>query len=150
MPRTPQIAQEVDNALQKALDIEPTHGNAVQLLQNGSETFPAMLKAITEAQHSITFENYRFWSDATGWKFAHAMAERAQAGVNVHIVYDGYGSSSASDNFWDYLTKAGADVRTFRRPPVIDPSSATKRRASLLGLPQRDVVLVRPGAYASA
>src|SRR5687767_9844611 len=37
-------------------------GNKFQTLINGDEIFPSMLAAIASAEHTITFENYVYWS----------------------------------------------------------------------------------------
>ena len=63
-------------------------GNRVQELLNGEQIFPAMLAAIRSAQRSITFETYIYWSGDIGREFAEALAERARAGVKVHVLLD--------------------------------------------------------------
>lgn len=72
----------------------PLEGNAVQLLHNGDQTFPAMLAAIRAAKASINFEAFLFHSDAVGALFRDALCERARAGVRVRVLLDGVGSSS--------------------------------------------------------
>src|SRR5688572_29334871 len=56
-------------------------GNEVVNLENGREIFPAMLAAVRGARQSITFETYIYWSGDIGREFAHALSERARAGV---------------------------------------------------------------------
>ena len=68
-------------------------GNKVTALLNGDQIFPAMLKAIHSAQKTINFETYIYWSEAVGNDFADALAERAKAGVAVHLLVDAVGSS---------------------------------------------------------
>jgi cardiolipin synthase A/B len=41
-------------------------GNAVRVLHNGDEAYPAMLAAIEEARHSIAMMSYIFAEDAAG------------------------------------------------------------------------------------
>lgn len=52
-----------------------------------------MLTAIRDAKKTITFESYIYWSDAIGKAFAEALAERARAGVKVHVLLDWVGSN---------------------------------------------------------
>src|SRR5262245_55156400 len=59
----------------------PIEGNKVELLNNGDEYFPAMLRAIRSARHSINFAAYIFESDDVGRQFRDAFCERAQKGV---------------------------------------------------------------------
>src|SRR5690242_15964868 len=58
-------------------------GNELGLLQNGDEIFPAMLKAILGAQHTIEFATYVYWHSRIATEFANALCERARAGVEV-------------------------------------------------------------------
>ena len=68
-------------------------GNRFEALLNGDQIFPSMLSAIRSAQRSITFETYIYWSGAIGKAFADALAERARAGVKVHVLLDWVGST---------------------------------------------------------
>jgi cardiolipin synthase len=88
-------------------------GNALLILENGIGTYAAMLHDIGAAISSINFENYIFESDATGWEFANALAERALAGVSVNLLYDAIGSANASADMWAFLAGAGVNVRAF-------------------------------------
>ena len=58
-------------------------GNHAVALVNGDEIFPAMLKAIREAQRTIDFETYIYWSGATGKAFADALSERARRRARI-------------------------------------------------------------------
>ena len=84
----------------------PIGGNKIELLANGDEYFPAMLKAIRAAQQTINFAAYIFHSDEVGHQFRDAFCERARAGVEVRILLDGIGSSWSLDN---------SDVRLMRQ-----------------------------------
>jgi cardiolipin synthase len=63
-------------------------GNRFRVLRNGDEIFPAMLSAIRGARRTIAFESYIYWSGEIGQDFAVALAERARAGVKVHVLLD--------------------------------------------------------------
>ncbi|PYJ02524.1 MAG: hypothetical protein DME25_15815 [Verrucomicrobia bacterium] len=58
---------------------------------NGDQIFPAMLAAVRGAQKSICLETYIYWSGEVGREFADALAERAKAGVKVHVIIDWVG-----------------------------------------------------------
>lgn len=73
-------------------------GNAIEVLQNGDEFFPAMLGAIRSARKSINFEAYIVYSDEIGRAFCDALAERARAGVEVRVLLDGVGSGWSLNN----------------------------------------------------
>jgi cardiolipin synthase len=73
-------------------------GNTLTLLHNGDAFYPEMLRAIREAQVSITIEAYIYWEGEIGRQFAAALAERSRAGITVHILLDAIGSSSIGDD----------------------------------------------------
>ena len=91
-------------------------GNLAQELLNGDQIFPAMLTAIRGAQRSITFETYIYWSGDIGREFAAALAERAQAGVKVHVLLDWVGSAKIDESFLLEMRKAGVVIRKFHEP----------------------------------
>jgi cardiolipin synthase len=88
-------------------------GNAAVHLENGDEIFPAMLAAIRGAQQSITFESYIYWSGDVGHEFAEALAARASAGVNVHVLVDWVGSQKMDERLLDLMRGAGVQVERY-------------------------------------
>jgi cardiolipin synthase len=91
-------------------------GNKVEVLLNGDQIFPAMLKAIREAKKTITFETYIYWSESIGKEFADALAERARAGVKVHLMLDYIGSLKMDDASMASLKKAGVQLHRYHKP----------------------------------
>ena len=91
-------------------------GNGFEALLNGDQIFPSMLSAIRSAQRSITFETYIYWSGAIGKAFADALAERARAGVKVHVLLDWVGSNKMKEEYLDELKQAGVEVRRYHEP----------------------------------
>jgi cardiolipin synthase A/B len=89
-------------------------GNHVTDLQNGVEIFPAMLQAIAEAQQTITFETYIYWSGEIGQQFADALAERARAGVEVHVTIDWAGSIKMDESLLSQMRDAGVRLERYR------------------------------------
>ena len=88
-------------------------GNRYRVLRNGDEIFPAMLRAIRGAQKTITFESYIYWSGDIGNEFAKALAERARAGVKVHVLLDWVGSQKVDQSVLDRMTSAGVQVQRY-------------------------------------
>ena len=88
-------------------------GNRVTALHNGDQIFPAMLKAIRAATNTITFETYIYWSGNIGKDFSDALAERARAGVKVHVLLDWAGSGKIDGKFLDTLKEAGVEVERY-------------------------------------
>jgi cardiolipin synthase len=85
-------------------------GNKFELLNNGDAFFPSMLKAIQEAERSITIEAYIYWAGEIGMTFAKALAERASRGVKVKIMLDALGSASIGSEILKVLERGGCHV----------------------------------------
>lgn len=88
-------------------------GNTVDSLVNGDEIFPAMLDGIASAQRTITFETYLFLPGEVAATFAKALAERARAGVKVHVIIDYVGGGAVETPDIAMMKQAGADVRWY-------------------------------------
>jgi len=105
----PQFSRELGTLLGPAI----IDGNRVQNFENGVEIFPAMLAAISEAKQTITFETYIYWSGEVGAAFARAFAERARAGVKVHVLIDWAGSQKMEDKLIEEMIAAGVQVQLY-------------------------------------
>jgi cardiolipin synthase len=90
-----------------------TSGNRIEALYNGDQIFPAMLRAIHGAQKSVSFETFIYWSGDIGRQFADAFAERARAGVKVHVLLDWVGSNKIDDALIEEMAAAGVQVRYY-------------------------------------
>jgi cardiolipin synthase len=91
-------------------------GNRFETLRNGDEIFPSMLAAIRGAKKTISFETYIYWSGDIGREFADALAERARAGVKVHVLIDWVGSSKMDKQFLATMEAAGVEVNKYNEP----------------------------------
>lgn len=115
IPRLYSIAdKQFERSLGVLLGPQIVGGNRFQALLNGDRIFPAMLDAIHKARNTITFETYIYWSDAIGKQFADALAERARAGVKVHVLVDWVGSSKMEPQLLEEMKKAGVEIRHYR------------------------------------
>lgn len=91
-------------------------GNQVEVLLNGDQIFPSMLKAIRDARHTITFETYIYWSETIGKEFSDALIERARAGVKVHVMLDFIGSIKMEAAQMEAMKAAGIQLERFHKP----------------------------------
>ena len=89
-------------------------GNSIRSLINGDEIFPAMMQAVRSAERSITFETYIYWSGDIGRAFSDVLAERAAAGVRVHVLLDWVGSAKLDANALQKMKNAGVQVEKYR------------------------------------
>lgn len=90
-------------------------GNRVQILRNGA-TLDTMVEAIYQAKHTIDLSSYIFWPSDAADRFSEALIDRAQAGVDVNMVLDGYGSAKLDHGRISRLRRGGVDVVYFRPP----------------------------------
>ncbi len=111
-------------------------GNACRLLRDGVETYPEMLEAIRGAQRYIRLETYMFISDAVGELFGQALAEAAERGVHVKVLYDAVGSWTSSRGFFESLRQRGVDIRPFK------PFSLARGLRHLLRRDHRKILVV--------
>ncbi len=91
-------------------------GNRVRILRNGCRTFPSMLEAIDSAQATIDLSSYIYWPGGITDEFTKALCQKARAGVEVNLVFDGYGSAKLDRETVHALQHAGATVAFFRPP----------------------------------
>jgi cardiolipin synthase len=121
MTEGPQARQPVQRAIDRAAAARPIPGNRVTLLQDGPLAYGAMLSVIAGARRYIHFENYIIRDDATGWRFAEALAGRAREGVAVRVLYDWFGCVATGRKYWRFLRQAGCEVRAFNSPSPFRP-----------------------------
>jgi cardiolipin synthase len=123
----------LDRAFARIADSDLRLGNAVGLLRDAAENYPAWLDAIRSARKVIHFENFIIADDATGRSFADALIERARAGVTVRVLYDWLGSSwRARPRFWTRLREAGVEVRVFNPPRLSAPFWVRRNHRKLI------------------
>jgi cardiolipin synthase len=89
---------------------EAIPGNAITILNNGDEFYPAMLDAIRSATDSITIEAYIYWAGDIGEEFAQALADRGRDGVAVKILLDAVGCSTIGENILKTLADGQCHV----------------------------------------
>lgn len=91
----------------------PSSGNRVELLIDGPRAYPAMEAAIEGAQVSINALFYIWHDDVTGRRLRDMLAAKAEAGVQVRVLVDAFGSDHFRADFMDPLLLAGAKVARF-------------------------------------
>jgi cardiolipin synthase len=101
---------------------EAEPGNKIELLLDGMEAYDAMFAAIAAAKHHVHMETYIIENDGTGNRFADALIAASKRGVDVRVVYDGYGSTDDED-FWKRCREAGIQLHGFNPP---DPTRNLK------------------------
>jgi cardiolipin synthase len=117
---TPQGGDDARHDLRRTLECLVgaafTEGNAITVLRNGDQIFPAMLEAIREARHSVDLMTFVYWKGWPAQEFADALCERANAGLRVRVLIDALGGRSIEDGLIDAMDRSGVDVHWFRKP----------------------------------
>lgn len=90
-----------------------TEFNKIDLLIDGTNTFPSMIQAINEAKSFINMEFYRFESDILGTSFCDALMQKAREGVKVRIIYDDVGSWSLNNDVISKMKQSGIEIFPF-------------------------------------
>ena len=90
-----------------------TDQNKVSLIRGGKTYFDCLLELIANAKESIHLQAYIFSEDNTGKQIADALKEAVRRNVDVHLLVDGYASSSLSRHFVEELKAAGVQFRFF-------------------------------------
>lgn len=66
--------------------------NKLRVFTYGRDLYASMLAAIESAQESIYFETYIWKDDAVGQQFKDALIRKAESGVDVYCIFDGFGN----------------------------------------------------------
>ncbi|GHH36551.1 phospholipase D-like domain-containing protein [Streptomyces candidus] len=119
--------QRIRRRLERLIGIAATEGNHLTALRNGDEIFPAMLRAVAEAEYTIDMMTFVYWKGDIARDFAFALAERARAGVRVRLLLDGFGSRLIDKELLAEMDAAGVTVAWFRKPLRLSPLKQNHR-----------------------
>jgi cardiolipin synthase len=104
---------ELDVALASNLNAPVVRGNHLELLTNGDEIFPPMLRAIDSAAESVNFLTFIYWQGEIARQFADALSRAARRGVQVRVLLDFVGSRPIRSEWVDRMRDAGCRVAWF-------------------------------------
>ena len=91
-----------------------TEGNAVEVLRNGCEIFPALFEAVEGAEHTIDFLTFVYWKGEVGGRLAEALAKRAREDVRVRVLLDSFGARLIDPSSIRLMEDNGVHLRWFR------------------------------------
>jgi len=111
----PDVLREYFRLLDSLTGLRAQAGNHCQLMRGGEAVFAAMHEAIDAAQHSIHLSTYILDNDPVGRGLLDALARRADAGVEVRVLVDGYGSNTFPLNQVRRFRRKGVDLRFLRQ-----------------------------------
>ncbi|MEA2236403.1 MAG: cardiolipin synthase [Thermoanaerobaculia bacterium] len=90
-------------------------GNQIQLLENGDQFFPLLLRDIAAAKQSVHVESYIWWKGAICAQIANALASKARQGVEVRLLVDASGGHKMDKDLEKLMIDSG--VRFIRFHP---------------------------------
>ena len=92
-------------------------GNQVKLLTSGSMKFEDMFAEIERAQHFVHMDYFKFQEDSICGVLFDILKRKAQQGVKVRIVYDGFGNKSnkmpLTKKFLKEVRALGIEIEAF-------------------------------------
>jgi cardiolipin synthase len=93
--------------------LEP--GNHVQLLENGDQFFPLLLRDIAGAKESVHVESYIWWKGAICGQIANALAAKARQGVEVRLLIDASGGHKMDKDLEKLMLDSGVRFVRFHQ-----------------------------------
>lgn len=100
--------------LEATVGVPFSQGNAVIVLKNGDEIFPAMLEAIQNAQHQVDFLTFVYWEGDIADRFARTLAKKAEEGLEVRVILDSFGAAFMPEELVALMEASGVEVEWFR------------------------------------
>ncbi|MDD4184036.1 MAG: cardiolipin synthase [Candidatus Izemoplasmatales bacterium] len=95
----------------RAVYQDDTH---VEILNNGDVFFPRLLDELGKASKYIFMEFYIIKTDKIGRRVLDVLKEKAEAGVDVYLIYDHFGSNRYLNNkYMRELKRSGVNIGIF-------------------------------------
>jgi len=101
-------------SLAALLNVPVRRGGTAQLLHNGDEVLAQMFRDFDDAQHSITIMAYIWEPGRMNDLFMDRLVARAQQGIEVRVLLDGFGGMRCPEEDIERLRAAGGKVGQFR------------------------------------
>nr|WP_263011741.1 MULTISPECIES: cardiolipin synthase [unclassified Laspinema] len=137
----PENFKEMAQLADELTQLPFTSGNAATLLIDGTQTFPALLKAMDAAKDYILIQFYIVREDEIGHAFKEKMIAKSREGVRVYFIYDAVGSYALSPKYLRELRRSGVWVTSFN-------SSKRRRNRFQLNFRNHRKILIVDGKQA--
>ncbi len=99
-------------------------GNDVTLIKD-NKTIDAMADAIESATDNINLETFIFNDDTVGKRIADLLLKKQSQGVQVNLIYDGFGSKGTHADFFQHMRDSG--IQTLEFNPVTNLAAVFHR-----------------------
>ena len=122
------VVQNIRSAysLLSANDSVQMANDSVQIYFSGKEALSAMLEAMRGARTHIHLQSFIIEDDRVGNAFKEVLMAKAREGVEVRMMYDGFGGRRLGKKFLGELQEAGVEIlnfspfRLFFLPPIVN------------------------------
>lgn len=88
---------------------------SIEILENGENLFPVLLREMQNAHSHIHMEYYIYENDTIGNRIKEVLIEKARQGVEVRFIYDDFGSRGIRKNIVKELKENGVQVFPFHK-----------------------------------
>jgi len=99
-----------------------TTRNDIEILHNGEEAYPSMLREIDNAAGHVFLSTYIFETNRTGRDFIDALGRAVARGVEVRVIIDGVGGLYSHPQAAGLLARYGVHVASFLPPRLFPPA----------------------------
>lgn len=110
---TTESGQTIISYFNSKKDSPLTKNNAISIYTDGHEKFDALFDDIKNAKETINVEYYSFFNDRIGNRFLSLLEKKQLEGVQVHLIYDPWGSPGAKKSWFEPLINLGGKVVPF-------------------------------------
>ena len=100
--------------------------DSVEIYFSGKEALSAMADAIRGAREHVHLQSFILENDKVGNYFKDLLIEKARAGVEVRLMFDGFGGRHLGKRYLSALKSAGVEIlnfspfRLFFLPPIVN------------------------------
>lgn len=91
-----------------------TQYNQIEQITNGKENYARLFADLQAAEHSIHIQYYAIHNDMVGQQLLDILTKKAKNGVQVKVMFDGFGSLTTPNRFFAPLVKAGGEFRRLK------------------------------------
>lgn len=91
----------------------PSHGNQLQSLKTGEDTYKAIFEAMEKAKKYIHVQYYIFEEGELAHKFLEILKRKSEEGLIIRFLYDGFGSWELGRDYLNSLEESGIATLSF-------------------------------------
>jgi cardiolipin synthase A/B len=109
----PGLSMPVAQLVNSISGTSPLTGNAVEVFIETEAAYKQMEDAILAARHHVHFMSYIFREDQAGKRFQKLLIQKAEEGIEVKLLVDGFGAQGLGSSFVKPMIKAGVKFAKF-------------------------------------